>query len=412
MLEEINSIILAATIPAKINKIFLDQYPKLISLIKPYMLKPYSMLKDIKVSGIESGISDNITYIIVTIEYYGDSNNIHMVNTMKILEKSPENIVQQLSLPENYSIKFKFKNVGPVQKRYENNEYDDDLEKIFLEFKSKRIFDNYSTAISNGIQNDLWLYHGGSHTAGILNIKYPIKNRLSTSSLSNNYVSVIMDNSQAWSKFPKRTTSLMFSNDSSSADTYGTNLYVIFPSNSANIGICPEEDIWDSFKVKFDYMSYHRIITGQSFNMGVQGLAKHVLKRNINISDYMKFKSDLDKINIWIKNNISDMIERDLYIRKKFSYNETQAILNLILYIKLKNVTLFELAEDIIKPTETDAFAIANTKNLADVFRRYNGNIWSSTSHEMWTDSPCLILTKNAIDEFKKYIAEYGLGDE
>lgn len=61
-----------------------------------------------------------------------------------------------------------------------------------------------------------------------------------------NYYTLIIDNSSKWRKYPKRSESLILSNNRMKAGGYG-DLYRVFPYDGSNFGICPQDDIWDSF---------------------------------------------------------------------------------------------------------------------------------------------------------------------
>ena len=64
-----------------------------------------------------------------------------------------------------------------------------------------------------------------------------------------NWYTFILNNSPSWSQYPKR--SLICSFDKNVAETYGGGrVYRIFPTDNANIGICPAADIWMSFENK------------------------------------------------------------------------------------------------------------------------------------------------------------------
>jgi hypothetical protein len=52
--------------------------------------------------------------------------------------------------------------------------------------------------------------------------------------------------SQNWKQLPPRNRSLICTNNRSIAYGYGK-VYYIFPENGTKIGICPDEDFWDSF---------------------------------------------------------------------------------------------------------------------------------------------------------------------
>jgi len=62
-----------------------------------------------------------------------------------------------------------------------------------------------------------------------------------------NYYTLWMDSSPKWIKFPKRSRSLICSNNPEVANYFGI-LSVVVPTRNCIIGICPEDDLWNSFE--------------------------------------------------------------------------------------------------------------------------------------------------------------------
>ena len=63
---------------------------------------------------------------------------------------------------------------------------------------------------------------------------------------TDNYYTEIVDNSDRWQMYPKRSQSLICSNDLSTSRGYGT-AYVVLPKADPVIGVCPNGDWWYSF---------------------------------------------------------------------------------------------------------------------------------------------------------------------
>lgn len=68
---------------------------------------------------------------------------------------------------------------------------------------------------------------------------------------TDNYYTEIVDNSDRWQMYPKRSQSLICSTDLSTASGYGTT-YVVLPQGDPVIGVCPGGDFWVSFPVLKD----------------------------------------------------------------------------------------------------------------------------------------------------------------
>jgi len=65
-----------------------------------------------------------------------------------------------------------------------------------------------------------------------------------------NFYTLMMENLSQWRKFPKRSNSLICTTDYYKARMYGTAYRVIPIDLNAKFGVCPEEDIWESFERK------------------------------------------------------------------------------------------------------------------------------------------------------------------
>ncbi len=63
---------------------------------------------------------------------------------------------------------------------------------------------------------------------------------------SDNFVTLIMDNSPPWKAYPKRSRSMICTNSLGKAMAYG-HVYMVLPYNGTNIGVAPKYDIWEGF---------------------------------------------------------------------------------------------------------------------------------------------------------------------
>jgi len=64
---------------------------------------------------------------------------------------------------------------------------------------------------------------------------------------TSNWYTQIISNSPLWKKYPRRDKSLICANNTLVAGGYGR-LYVVLPYDGYRIGVCPENDFWDSFE--------------------------------------------------------------------------------------------------------------------------------------------------------------------
>lgn len=69
-----------------------------------------------------------------------------------------------------------------------------------------------------------------------------------TSRYTRNYYTTMIDNMEQWSKYPKRSKSLIGASDSRRADNHVGKTYMMFPVDGTVLGVCPRDDLWDSFR--------------------------------------------------------------------------------------------------------------------------------------------------------------------
>lgn len=429
MLNEINMILSKATqqnIPQKLKQVYLDIYPMILYYIKRNTRRPNTVIDDLELKGfnniqinLRKYNKSTLTCLYVTVKYRGIENDPDLVAAIHASNEYYGLDVNDLNMPNGVGVELDIEYLGPAQKVYENPEFEDDLEKVYVKLINSGALKSYSTMLKafvsildNGYSYPL--YHGGKHTAGILNIKYPIQNRLSTSIRLNNYINMILDNSDKWKAYPKRKASIMFTDSSEVAASYGTTVYYIFPPNNAKIGICPKQDFWDVFRYDFNSSDNYYILSIHSINNFLQYFSAKALSRNINMESYDTFHNDIDKIETYI---------RRLNLETASIPNSAANTIRLIKEVtQLKNYSFFDFLEDFIKPNYSGDprfdFKVTNTNNLIKTYDNKFGGFANyglyavvEDKHELWTDQPCLIITQNAAVELTEYVKKYGLGE-
>lgn len=430
VLNHINTLLSYAVnhdIPDYIKQTYLKIYPGIIDLIKTNTSRPETVIDDIELidyktySDKEAAKVGVKNCLYIKLKYRGVKDNKKLIY---FIQNSNANYMVEafnrmpVKVPHGYGVILYTEYLGPAQKVYEKVEREDDLKKIFVEFKKSGILKSYSIMLKffadifNSSEEYPFL-HGGRHTAGILNIKYPIANRLSTSAQFNNYISIIVDNSEKWKKYPKRTGAIMFSDSLMGANIYGDTLYYILPRNDANIGICPRSDFWNAFV--FKKSDIYSNITVHSINRFLQYFSSLIFKRNIDKSSYSKFKDDIDEIEMVLKNiDLEDSSNMAVGL-----YSTSMIIRDTI---ESRDCSLIEFLEDFISPdsehiVNDKPFISTNTKNLINTYnekldgiRYYTSDVVSNDEcHELWTDTPCLILAKHAALEFLEYMKLFNI---
>lgn len=74
----------------------------------------------------------------------------------------------------------------------------------------------------------------------------PKSGRPRKSANTGNYYTLFIDNNKKWSKYPKRSQSLIMATSKDNSMSYGA-LYVVFPKDGAKIGVVSSRDMWGGF---------------------------------------------------------------------------------------------------------------------------------------------------------------------
>lgn len=76
--------------------------------------------------------------------------------------------------------------------------------------------------------------------------------RVSKDNVPNIYTILTSELFYSWKKFPRRNRSHICSLNLDTAKEHGDISYYVFPKNDTNIGVCPDSDIWYSFRTKYN----------------------------------------------------------------------------------------------------------------------------------------------------------------
>ncbi len=181
-------------------------------------------------------------------------------------------------------------------------------------------------------------------------IKYKIidpKDFNRTSKNTSNYYTLFMDNNVLWQNYPKRSKSLICTTNFFTADTYGEgNIFLVIPlDKTAKFGICPEEDLWYSFK-----------------GVDLEILNDKLKRLRISEKSYTEMINDIQKLP---NKKIKDIFDLDT--------------LNL---------------SEILNP-RINRFKINNYNDIDTNLYRNN---------EVWTDSECILIRVNSHNEKDKIL--------
>ena len=157
-----------------------------------------------------------------------------------------------------------------------------------------------------------------------------------------NHYTLIMNNHPMWKKYPKRQIICSGGNGERAIEQISggfEEVYVVLPYDGAKIGICPKDDVWDSF-----------------FRIQDEGWGC------------------MDDFNDWLYN--ARGIEDDNW--KKFMEQTKD---NEMRVAKHKNSSIWDYISDKMEPTDNH-FKVVSISSY---------NVKKNENVEVWTDSPCVL---------------------
>lgn len=128
-----------------------------------------------------------------------------------------------------------------------------------------------------------------------------------TSKNTNNFYTGLIDKLPSWSDYPKRSRSIICSTKEYGARSFG-NVLRVFPQNGAKIGICNNNDFWDSFPLM---KKRTNMFAMDEFNSTFTGVFEEIKKplgkmsRDLTEETYDSF---MEMLNNWVSK--SKMIEQ------------------------------------------------------------------------------------------------------
>lgn len=238
-----------------------------------------------------------------------------------------------------------------------------ELDKLIELLKSKKISkeDIENIFIYRGIKNSL---------SSFLYINPKQFNRESAHTF--NIYTLLIDNSYYWRGYPKRSKSIVCSTSLEEADNYG-NPYAVLPLNkNANIGVCPTNDIWTSFKSMGSLML---------FNLEIIDVYNNIIKTSKNDN---KNKLDLKNLSYDTIIKMFDVFDKNKdNIKIYFNYNKF-----IYEWANTSNLKFIDYVNKHMNPRENKFFRNPY-KNLVTI------DALQKNPYEVWTDSECILIGMN-----------------
>lgn len=207
-----------------------------------------------------------------------------------------------------------------------------------------------------------------------------------------NYYTLIVDNSERWSQYPKRSRSIIGRTHERLGSVFD---HVVIPQVGANIGVCPDYDFWDSFYTESGLRSMER-----SFNKPLDILAAYAQSESpdddfgptfstglIPDDGYSEFKSYIDSIDEAIKNDPEKSYEGFI---KRVSNKKIKLIVD---YYTSEFDDLFEFLDYKLDPSRNNFTT-----------ETYTSDFEVPDDREIWTDAPCLLIENSEIRDINSHL--------
>lgn len=229
------------------------------------------------------------------------------------------------------------------------------------------------TTYSKSYKSKYKIFRGinGGGAADFLYID-PSKGKTRTSANTKNYYTLIIDNSPMWKSYPKRSRSIICSTDIDTAGVYGI-VYNVYPVNGAEIGVCPDSDIWNSFAQSFpdaDWTSLEDVNLFLERMMLLNGADVKMSDKSYN--NMIKSFKIIEKERKPLRNYTNSTSSGE-YSRFYDNFLES-------------GTTLLDYMEDILSPTKNNFKIMKSGDNI--------GN-----DNEVWIGSPCVLIKDMASAE-------------
>lgn len=230
------------------------------------------------------------------------------------------------------------------------------------------------------------------------------RRELRESAYSKNYYTLLLNNLDSWSNYPKRQH-ICYNNDVS----FNFELYRVIPFNGAKVGVCIGDDIQAPFLENTDitkemigdeiysFIDLTRFIDNFDYKLTrLYNLPEGSF--SVSETDWYQFKEDIKKVHEYLLNNKIDWDKKYEYSNESTKKRYREKYNKLIKYSDINEL------ERLIKP-EPLSFEVYDYKDYAKT--KLDGpktelHGYHKPVREIWLDSDILLINEKIYDEFIK----------
>lgn len=201
-----------------------------------------------------------------------------------------------------------------------------------------------------------------------------------TDGVESRHHTLLMDNLPSWSKFPKRSQSVIGLTSADQRVIFGSHRYLIIPFDEANFGVAPSADLWACQVHVTDQRPLMEDLA-LSFN---DKFSEIMVVNKISDDSYSEMMSDLQtQYDVWLKDSLSafkSVSSEILKINKLFKKFKEKGVKN------VEDGFNHFFSPDRFRGTDLDDLQRFHSMNW-----HYLSNLDNWHSYEFWTDSECLL---------------------
>lgn len=269
------------------------------------------------------------------------------------------------------------------------------------EMSEEKFKEILKTKCSNWSKTNTQIYRGISKgDSPFLYINPKGHDRFRGSQEGYNFYGIIMDNGEQWKDYPKRSESIIATNDWSFTSDYANddvdgnlNYHIVIPFDNTTWGITPKDDLWFAYDVDVlglrDLSEFNNIV-GEAISR-MRGIT------HVNINTLSDLKITIGQIDYKdtdnIKNSIEKITNEDWYQAEISEFGENTTINKLLTsFITVKDSeSMLELIMNSLSP---ENFSLQLYDN--------QGIRFTKQTQECWSDGECLMIRR---DYFEKIFA-------
>lgn len=233
-----------------------------------------------------------------------------------------------------------------------------------------------SDALNAGLKDGIFLYRGITGEDRDYISMDPTKFERRSQNTTNEYTEFLSNYSAAWKKFPPRNRSLICATNRMISSGYGT-VYLVFPQNGTEIGICPDSDFWSSFNnAGIDSMA--------DFAESIASAVRTWAKSKFNVVYDPHSPSDQSKklYKLFLEQPLGELIQSNSAI-EQYLY---------IFHGFPLNLTVAQAMEKKLDP-ETNGFYVDDTSQLP----------FFPTDNEVWFSNKCILVRRAIFEKLVSY---------